>query len=69
MTKHPAIFGADPWIALWDERLSTASVENFVDEFVEKRQTRRRAKDSGLIDKLAAQMILQGAAAYLKEYF
>ncbi|MCB9988969.1 MAG: Holliday junction resolvase RuvX [Rhodospirillales bacterium] len=67
MTKHPGIFGADPWVALWDERLSTVSVESFVDEFVEKRATRRGAKDSGLIDKLAAQVILQGAVDYLQK--
>ena len=61
MTKHPDVFGTDPWIGLWDERLSTVSVEGIVDEFVEKRATRRGAKDSGLIDRLAAQIILQGA--------
>lgn len=55
------ITGGDLWIALWDERLSTSSVEDIVHEMVDKRQTRRGAKDSGLIDKLAAQVILQGA--------
>ncbi len=50
-----------PWIALWDERLSTKTVEEFVDSSVEKRKTRVKAKESGLIDKLAAQHILQGA--------
>lgn len=65
MANHPDIFGPDPWIAFWDERLSTVSVEEFVDEFVEKRQTRVQAKDSGLIDKLAAQVILQGALDYI----
>lgn len=65
MANHPDIFGDDPWIAFWDERLSTVSVEDFVDEFVEKRQTRVQAKDSGLIDKLAAQSILQGALDYI----
>lgn len=58
--------GGDPWIALWDERLSTVSVENFVDEFVGKKSTRRNAKASGLIDRLAAQLILQGALDYLE---
>lgn len=53
------------WIALWDERLSTVSVEDTVDKFVEKRKTKMEAKASGLIDKLAAQMILQGAVDYL----
>lgn len=57
--------GGDPWVALWDERLSTVSVEDFVDEMVEKKKTRRNAKASGLIDKLAAQVILQGALDFL----
>lgn len=56
----------DPWIALWDERLSTASVEDFVDKSVEKRRTRVNAKASGLIDKLAAQQILQGAIDFIQ---
>jgi putative Holliday junction resolvase len=55
----------DIWIALWDERLSTVSVEDHVDEFVEKRKTRINAKASGLIDKLAAQVILQSALDYM----
>ena len=54
-----------PWIAFWDERLSTVSVEEFVGETVGKRKTRVNAKASGLIDKLAAQMILQGAVDYM----
>ena len=57
--------GNDPWIAFWDERLSTVSVEESVDSFVEKRKTKMNAKTSGLIDKLAAQIILQGALDYL----
>lgn len=60
--------GGDPWIALWDERLSTVSVENFVDEFVDKKSTRRNAKASGLIDRLAAQTILQGALDFLSAH-
>jgi len=52
-------------IAFWDERLSTVSVEEFVGETVGKRKTRVNAKASGLIDKLAAQMILQGAVDYM----
>ncbi len=47
------------WIALWDERLSTASVEDFVDKVVDIKL--RRAKERGIMDKLAAQHILQGA--------
>ena len=65
MSKMKTVVGDVPWIALWDERLSTVSVEDFVDEAVEKRKTRVNAKSSGLIDKLAAQGILQGALDFL----
>ena len=58
--------GGEVWIALWDERLSTVSVESFVDKLVEKRKTKTKAKASGLIDKLAAQVILQGAVDYIQ---
>lgn len=61
---HKAL-GGDAWVALWDERLSTVSVESFVDEMVGKKSTRRNAKASGLIDRLAAQVILQGALDFL----
>lgn len=60
------VLGNDSWIALWDERLSTVSVEESVDNFVEKRKTKANAKASGLIDKLAAQVILQGALDFMK---
>ena len=65
MVRHEAVVGAEPWVALWDERLSTVSVEDFVDKSVEKRKTRVQAKDSGLIDKLAAQVILAGALEFM----
>ena len=55
----------NPWIALWDERLSTVSVEGLVDNFVDKRKIKAESKSSGLIDKLAAQVILHGALEYL----
>jgi len=45
-----------PLYAYQDERLSTASVDNLVDGAVSK----RKAKEKGLTDKLAAQIILQG---------
>ena len=57
--------GGGVWIALWDERLSTVSADNIVDNFVEKRKTKTNAKTSGLIDKLAAQSILQGALDFI----
>lgn len=67
MLNHPNVVGSSPWIALWDERLSTASVEDLVDKHVEKRKTRVDAKASGLIDKLAAQVILDGALEFLRK--
>lgn len=66
MVRFPAVVGDQPWIAFWDERLSTVSADNLVDELVEKRKTRVNAKASGLIDKLAAQNILQGALEFMQ---
>ncbi len=60
------ILGQGAFIALWDERLSTVSVEESVDRFVGKRKTKINAKSSGLIDKLAAQIILQGAVDFIR---
>ena len=61
MQNHPDIFGKNPWIALWDERLSTAAVEDFLIESVDMSRTKRKQ----VIDALAAQHILQGALDYL----
>ena len=61
MLNHPAIFGDDPWIALHDERFSTVSAETIVDGFVNK----RKAKDKGITDMLASQVILQSALDWL----
>ena len=58
------IYGDTPWITFWDERLSTSSVNDFVDNTVDI--TRRKAKDKGVVDKLAAQHILQGALDYMQ---
>lgn len=66
LKQHKEIVGNHPWIAYWDERLSTVSVEDIVDRHVDKRKTKQQAKDSGLIDKLAAQIILQGALDYIE---
>lgn len=57
MTKHPDIFGKNPFIAFWDERLSTQTVDNFLDNNVDMHRKNRKS----VIDKLAAQVILQGA--------
>ncbi len=51
------------WVALKDERLSTSCVEGVIAADFDI--SRRKAKDKGLIDKLAAQVILQGALDYL----
>lgn len=64
MSKRADLFGSDPWIALWDERLSTDAVEGFVDKYVDI----RKAKEKGVIDKMAAQIILQGALDYLADH-
>lgn len=61
MRNHPDIFGPDPWIALWDERLSTAAVEDFLIEAVDMSRTKR----DQVIDALAAQHILQGALDFM----
>ncbi len=66
MLNHLDVVGEKPWVALWDERLSTASVEDLVDRSVDKRKIKSESKDSGLIDKLAAQLILQGALDFLR---
>ena len=54
----------NPWVALWDERLSTSCVEGFVDKAVGI--SRRKAKERGIVDKLAAQHILQGALYFMQ---
>lgn len=61
MTRYPQIVGTDPWIALWDERLSTVSVEDFLVESVDMSRTKRKQ----VVDKLAAQHILQGALDFI----
>lgn len=62
MRRHPEIFGPDPWIALWDERLSTAAVEDFLVDRVDMSRTKRKQ----VIDALAAQHILQGALDFMQ---
>ncbi len=55
MLQDTDIFGKNPPILLWDERLSTEAVKEMVDKPVDK------MKASGQLDALAAQIILQGA--------
>ena len=49
--------GDDIWIAYWDERLSTEAVDDFLVKDVDMSRKRRKQ----VVDKLAAQVILQGA--------
>lgn len=51
-------------IAFWDERLSTHHMESFL---IEQADVSRRRRDE-VIDKLAAQHILQGAVDYLQQH-
>lgn len=51
------IFGFEPLIAFWDERLSTVAVERFM---IEEADTSRKRRDK-IVDKSAAAWILQGA--------
>ncbi len=62
LENYPQIVGTDPWIALWDERLSTVSVEDFLIESVDMSRTKRKQ----VVDKLAAQHILQGALDFIQ---
>lgn len=71
MVKHPEFTkhfgGKSPFIAFQDERLSTHSVDDFLDNRVDmKKKSKRGAKEKGLVDKLAAQIILQGALDMIK---
>lgn len=60
LAKYPQELGMDPgtdmWIALFDERLSTSTVEDFLVKDVDMSRTKRKQ----VVDKLAAQVILQG---------
>jgi putative Holliday junction resolvase len=62
LSKFPEIFGKNLWIAFWDERLSTSAVEDFLVNDVDM----PRSKRERIVDKMAAQIILQGAIDYLK---
>lgn len=56
--------GADVWIALFDERLSTSAVNDFLVNDVDMSRTKREK----VVDKLAAQLILQGALDYIENH-
>ncbi|MBI3418617.1 MAG: Holliday junction resolvase RuvX [Proteobacteria bacterium] len=56
MLAHQSLFSGEPEIALFDERLSSAVVERFL---IQSDVSRARRKE--VVDKLAAQAILQAA--------
>ncbi len=65
MVKYPHApwikSGMDVWIGLQDERLSTSAVHDFLVNDVDMSRTKR----GQVVDKLAAQLILQGALEFL----
>ncbi len=62
LIKVQAAFGFEPPIAFFDERLSTYAVDDFLNE---NARLSRKQRDK-VIDKLAAQLILQGALEMMK---
>ncbi len=66
MAKYPQELGmesgADVWIALFDERLSTSAVHDFLVNDVDMSRTKR----DQVVDKLAAQLILQGGLDFIR---
>lgn len=66
MAKYPQELGINPgadlWIALFDERLSTSAVQDFLVDDVDMSRTKR----AQVVDKLAAQLILQSALDFLQ---
>jgi len=62
MLKNPAIFGGEPEIAFWDERMSTMAVNRFL--IGEADMTRKRRGE--VVDRMAAAYILQGALDALR---
>lgn len=53
--------GADLWIALWDERLTTSAAQ----DFLSGARAMQPSKRKDIVDALAAQTILEGALDYL----
>lgn len=62
LAKRTDIVGDEAWMALWDERLSTETVDSFLIESVDMSRTKRKQ----VIDKMAAQVILQGALDFIQ---
>ncbi len=62
LKNYPDVVGKNPWIAFWDERFSTSAA---IDSLADLDLKRRKAKEKGVVDKLAAQNILQGACEFI----
>ncbi len=62
MCQHPEVFGENPFITFQDETLSTHTVDDMLDKSVNMSRTNRKQ----IIDKLAAQVILQEALDIIK---
>lgn len=56
--------GTDLWIALWDERLSTSGVQ----DFLAGERGMKPSKREAVVDALAAQAILTGALDFLARH-
>lgn len=61
LLQRPQLFGFEPEIAFWDERLSTSAVERMM---IGWDMTRKRRDE--VVDKMAAAYILQGALDRLR---
>lgn len=64
LERFLAAAGHTVQILMWDERLSTQAVDNFLVSSVDMSRKRR----GEVVDKLAAQFILQGAVDYLSRH-
>ena len=64
MLNCPDVVGESPWVTLQDERLSTHAVHDVVDDIVDKKK-RGQAKGKGMLDALAAKVILEDALIVL----
>ena len=66
MKNYPQQLGINPgtelWIALWDERLTTSAVQ----DFLSGERAMQPSKRKNVVDALAAQTILAGALDYLE---
>lgn len=62
IAERKELFKGKVWIGLWDERLSTSAAQDMLIEEIDMNRKRRKQ----VVDKLAAQIILQGALDYIQ---